>query len=342
MKKGLISLAAALVFGSAMAQESQYKVEKIQPVGAELYQLVYNPTNQRVYVAGPKTGAGREGDNFIYALDAKTLAVVDSINVGKNVPYGITLNNKTQTVYAGNSRQNSVTSIDLKTREVKVIGNGKEKSKIREIAVDEDRNEIYVSDHGNPGVWIIDGKTNTYTGAISFEKGYLLGLAVDAQRGKIYQTDGDTMEGYVNVYDSKTKKLEKKYKTWSYCPLNITVDTKGNRLFVSQSNDNNVTILDGKTGEIISKVYTGWDTSPIGLVYDEKNNLIFTANRNKKEVAVIDAGTYKILERVVTDGLPNTLTLDKTTGTVYVTNKKAGRNGEPVPNGNTVAKIVRN
>lgn len=344
MKKIVISIAALLVFGSSMAQEkkeSKYSVEKVQKVNAELYQLVFNPTDQKVYVAGPRTGAGREGDNFIYALDGKTLAVVDSINVGKNVPYGIALNNKTQTVYAGNSRQNSVTAIDLKTKTVKVIGNGKEKSKIREIAVDEARNEIYVSDHGNPGVWIIDGKTNTYTGDISFEKGYLLGLAVDSQRGKIYQTDADTMEGYVNVYDSKTRKLEKKFKTWSYCPINIAIDHKSNRIFVSQSNDNNVTVLDGKTGEIINKVYLGYDSSPIGLVYDEKNNVVYTANRSKKEVAVVDAATFEVIERIPTEGLPNTISHDAGTGAVYVTNKKAGRNGEPVPNGNTVVKIVR-
>lgn len=195
MKK-LFVIVLVLVSCKLQAQDS-YSIEKSQKLNAEVYQLVFNSTNQRIYVAGPKTGAGREGDNFIYALNAKTLQVEDSINVGKNVPYGIAINTKTQTIYAGNSRQNSLTAIDLKSKKVTVIPNGKEKSKIREIAVDEQRNEVYVSDHGNPGVWIVDGKTNQYKGDISMGKGYLLGLGVDPARGKIYQTDGETMEGYV-------------------------------------------------------------------------------------------------------------------------------------------------
>lgn len=339
--KNLLIVFIFLLVSNLQAQDS-YSVAKSQQLNAEVYQLVFNPANQKIYVAGPKTGAGREGDNFIYALDAKTLQVEDSINVGKNVPYGIAINTKTQTIYAGNSRQNSVTAVDLTTKKVTVIKNGKEKSKIREIAVDEQRNEVYVSDHGNPGVWIINGKTNQYTGDISMGKGYLLGLGVDPARGKIYQTDGETMEGYVNVYDSESKKLVSKYKTWSYCPMNIAVDYKNNRIFVSQSTDNNVTVLDGNTGEIITKVHLGVDpSSPIGLVYDEANDLIFTANRRKRDVAVIDMKNYKIIQRIPTIALPNTIALDKATGDIFVTLKKEGRGEAPVENGNSVIKIAK-
>lgn len=322
--------------------QNSYSIEKSQQLNAEVYQLVFNPTNQKIYVAGPKTGAGREGDNFIYALDAKTLQVEDSINVGKNVPYGLGINTKTQTIYAGNSRQNTLTAVDLKSKKVTVIPNGKEKSKIREIAVDEQRNEVYVSDHGNPGVWIVDGKTNQYKGDIAMGKGYLLGLGVDPARGKIYQTDGETMEGYVNVYDSETKKLVSKYKTWSYCPMNIAVDHKNNRIFVSQSTDNNVTVLDGNTGEIITKVHLGVEpSSPIGLMYDEENDIVFTANRRRRDVAVIDMKNYKITQRIPTVALPNTIALDKSTGDIFVTLKKEGRGEAPVENGNSVIKITK-
>ncbi len=340
MKNSLLFIMLLVV--NQLAAQDSYTIKQTQKLNAEVYQLVFNPTNQKIYVAGPKTGAGREGDNFIYALDSKSLQVVDSVNVGKSVPYGIALNNKTQTIYAGNSRQNTVTAIDLKTRKVTVIPNGKEKSKIREIAVDEQRNEVYVSDHGNPGVWIIDGKTNKYVSDISFDKGYLLGLAADASRNRIYQTDGETMEGYVNVYDSETRKLISKYKTWSYCPMNIALDIKNNRIFVSQSTDNNVTVLDGNTGEIITKVHLGVEpSSPIGLVYDEANDLVYTANRRRRDVAVIDMKNYKIIERIPTGALPNTIALDKASGDIFVTLKKEGRGESPVENGNSVIKIAK-
>jgi len=326
----------------AQGRAELYAIDKIQKLGSEVYQLVYNPSNNLVYVAGPKKGFKRDADNFIYVLDGQDLTLVDSIAVGKNMPFGIALNNKTQTLYVGHSMQNAISAIDIRTKKQTLIPSGKEKSKIRELSVDEDRNVVYVSDHGDPSVWIVDGQSNTVKNSVSYPDGYLLGLANDSKRGKIYLSDAGNMQGNILVFNADSQKLEQSFKTWSYCPLNIAIDYKNNRLFVSQSNDNNITVLNGNTGEIIDKVYLGYDSSPIGLVYDAQHNMIYTANRNKQEVAVIDAANYKVVERIKTDGLPNTISLDSNSGAIYVTNKEGGRNAEPLENGNTVLKIVRN
>ena len=332
-----LTLASALVYGQE--NSANFKIEQMQKLPNELYQLVYNPTNNLVYVAGPKKGFDRNAENFVYVLDGQSLAVKDSIALGKYLPFGIALNNKTQTLYVGHSLQDAVSAIDLKSKKQQVISSGNKKSKIRELAVDEIRNKVYVSDHGNPSIWEIDGNSNTYVGAFEKEGAYLLGVNVDAQRGKVYGTDANTMEGNILVYNSESGNLEGQFKTWSYCPLNIALDKAGNRLFVSQSNDNNVTIVDGNTGDILQKVYLGYDSSPIGLVYDEKSKLLYTANRNKQEVAVINTDSYQVVERIATQGLPNTITLDPASGAIYVTNKQAGKKGEPVENANTVLKI---
>ena len=334
-------LLACTTIVTAQDSESSFHINQTQQLNCEVYQLVYNPTEQVVYAAGPKKGFDREAENFVYVLNAADLAVQDSISVGNYLPFGIALNNQTQTLYVGHSLQNAVSAIDLASKKQTLIPNGKEKSKIREIVVDEKRNKVYVSDHGNPSVWEIDGKTNTYTRSFDKEGAYLLGLQVDTARGKVYGTDGKDMEGNVLVFNSESGALESSYKTWSYCPMNIALDVENNRIFVSQSNDNNITVLDGNTGNILQKIYLGYDASPIGLVHDQKNNLLYTANRGKREVAVINAKDYKILERIPTDGLPNTISLDAHSGTIYVTNKRAGRGDEEVENANTVMKITR-
>ncbi|ERJ59916.1 YncE family protein [Sphingobacterium paucimobilis] len=340
-----ILLGATMAFASVLAfgqeNNANFKIEQAQKLPNELYQLVYNPTNNLVYVAGPQKGFNKEAENFIYVLDGKSLAIQDSISLGKYLPFAIALNNKTQTLYVGHSLQDAVSAVDLKSKKQQVISSGKAKAKIREIAVDEVRDKVYVSDHGNPSIWEIDGKTNTYLGSFDKSDAYLLGLNVDPQRGKVYGTDANTMEGSILVYNSESGNLEGQFKTWSYCPLNIALDKAGNRLFVSQSNDNNVTIVDGNTGDILQKVYLGYDSSPIGLVYDEKSKLLYTANRNKQEVAVINTDSYQVVERIATKGLPNTITLDPASRAIYVTNKGAGKKGEPVENGNTVLKINR-
>ncbi|WP_437919464.1 YncE family protein [Sphingobacterium sp. LRF_L2] len=342
MKQLIISIALGASTLLSYGQESgkaNFKIDQVQKLPNEVYQLAYNPTNNLVYVAGPRKGFNKEENNYIYVLDGQNLSIKDSISVGKNLPFGIALNNKTQTLYVGHSLQGSVSAINLKTKTQTLISSGKEKSKLREIAVDEIRNKVYVSDHGNPSIWEIDGSKNTYLRSFEVPEASLLGLNVDAERGLVYGTDANTMEGNIVVFNSESGKLEGKYKTWSYCPLNIALDKKNNRIFVSQSNDNNVTVLNGETGEIVNKIYLGYDSSPIGLTYDEKNNLLYTANRSKQEVAVIDADKLEVIERIPTKGLPNTISLDSNSGAIYITNKGAGRKGEPVENGNTVLKI---
>ncbi|KGE12828.1 YncE family protein [Sphingobacterium deserti] len=343
-RTSLLLAALALTSTLSFAQEqdgedNNYEIVHIQKLPNEVYQLVYNPTDNNVYVAGPKKGFNRDTENFIYVLNGNDLQITDSITVGKNLPFGIALNNKTQTLYVGHSMQNAVSALDLKTKKQTLIPGGKEKGKIRELVADERSNTVYVSDHGVPSIWQIDGKTNTYLRSFEKPGAYLIGLGVDSEREKVYGTDGQDMKGNILVFDTKTGKLENSFKTWSYCPLNIALDLTQNRIFVSQSNDNNITVLNGETGEIIDKVYLGFNSSPIGLVYDASNNLIYTANRVKQEVAVVDATTYKVIDRIPTDGLPNTISLDPKTGMIYVTNKEANRNAEPLENGNTVIKI---
>ncbi|MGJ1319884.1 YncE family protein [Sphingobacterium spiritivorum] len=343
MKKMFVMCGLLFATVAVQAQEKTplFRIDKKQKIDSEVYQLVYNPSLDQVYVAGPKPGFNKEVDNYIYVLNGQDLVVVDSINVGKNLPFGIALNNKTQTLYVGHSLQSAVSAVDLKTKQVKLIKNERSKSKIRELTVDESRNKVYVSDHGNPSIWVINGDSKSIQSFMEYPGGSLLGLATDAEKGKVYATDSETMEGNILVYNADNGVLESKFQTWSYCPLNITLDKSGNRIFVSQSNDNNITVVDSGTGKIINKVYLGYDASPIGIAYDADKDVLYAANRNKKEVVAVDMKTYKILERIETQGLPNTISINAGNGTVYVTNKQVGRKGEPVENGNTVMKIVR-
>lgn len=358
-KSSIIFLSAfALAGTAATAQRGQeklpvtYKIEAKKHINADIYQLAYNPQRSEVYVAGPKGEFSSENRKFtypdkqcVYVLDAKTLAVKDSIFLDSNLPpLGVGINTKTQTLYVGHSFDQAISAIDLKSKKQTLIPSGREKSKIREIVVDEAANVVYVSDHGDPGIWVVDGKTNTYKTTISAPGAFPTGLNVDNNANKIYATDGSGPEGNVLVFDNKTQKETAKWKTWGSNPLNVSIDQKGSRLFVSESGDNKVSVLNSKTGELITKVSLGKDAGPVGLVYDEAKDVVYVAERKKKEIAVIDAKTYKVAERIPTEGLPNTIVLDKTTGAIYVTNKApfswTGK-AEVLENGNTVMKIVK-
>ncbi len=329
-----------------------YKIDIAQHINSNVYQLAQNPARNELYVVGINGKVSSEnGTNvykdkqYAYILDGKSLAVKDSVELPYNHPgLGLAVNTKTQTLYVGYTFNQAISAINLDTKKQTLIPSGNKESKIREIVVDETNNMVYVSDHGTGALWVVDGKTNTLKTMISKPGSFLLGLQVDPATSRIFTTDGSEPAGNVLVFDSKTHKEIGRWKTWGDNPINIAIDTKGNRLFVAEHRDHKVTVLDAKTGEIITKVVLGKENGPVGLVYDEAKDLVYVALRTKREVAVIDAKNYKLQERIPTEGLPNTIVLNKADGAIYVTNKAPfSRTGEAevLKNGNTVMKIVK-
>ena len=154
--KSLAKIATVVAISSLSAQGLQAQtVKQTTKVGKGIYELVYSEKGNAVYVTSVGTKA-------IYKLDAKTLAVVDSIAVTDAPAFGIGINDKTQTLYTTNTRTSSVSAIDIKTKKViNTIAAPGGKAHTREVLVDEDLNKIYITDVGGGSkIWVIDGKTN--------------------------------------------------------------------------------------------------------------------------------------------------------------------------------------
>ena len=60
---------------------------------------------------------------------------------------------------------------------------------------------------------------------------------------------------------------------------------------------------------------------PIALLVDAERSRAYVSNRASGDVTVLDAKTGKVLKTVSLPTHPNSLALDKKTGTVYVTIK---------------------
>ncbi len=338
-KIGTLALVAAATLGTAQAQT----LSKSAKVGKGLYEIVVDHSDGAVYVVA--AGQRDVAASFIYKLDPNTLAVTDSIALGDIAGFGLGINQKTRTLYTSNTRGNSVHAVDIKTGKVlATISNGAEKSHTREIVVDEKTNLVYVSDVGDPGtVWVIDGKTNTYLYSLENAGKTTTGLAIDSKKGLLYVTAMGDNE--VHVYDTKTREKVKSFPSGSESPMNVAFDQKGNRLFINDSKNSLVTVLNATSGEVLQKVEVG--EFPIGIQYDPKLNRVYTANRTGKSVTVIDAGAYKVIATVATEGLSNTVAINPKTGAAYVTNKQVGgraREGQapptPLANGDSVSLIT--
>ena len=325
---------ACLYSTNAMAQQ----VEKSSNAGTGVYEAVISNADDHIYVTG--AGSRTNPGGALYKISPLDLSIVDSISLKENPPYGIGINNKTQVVYTTNTRTNSVSAIDLKTGKLlATIKNGAEKSHVREVLVDEEKNLIYVSDVGKPGsIWVIDGKNNTFSHVIPNTGNSTMGLSFADSKDVLYVTNmGDNT---IAAIDLKTRTVVKSFPSGGESPANITSD--GKRLFVTNQKSGTLTVLD-IDGQLIKSIPTG--AGAIGVAYDAVKNRLYSANRQTGTTTVIDANTYEVLADLATGSHPNHVKVDSKTGVAYVINKAKG--GRPVEGeapiidkeGDTVTKI---
>lgn len=324
------------VTGTIQAQQ----VEKSAPAGTGIYEAAISTADGHIYVSG--AGSRTNPGGALYKIDPASLAIVDSISLTENPPFGLAINQKTQTAYTTNTRTNSVSAVDLKSKKVLATFNaGGESSHTREVLVDEDNNLVYVTDVNDPAdIWVIDGAINKVVRTIENTGKRTTGLVLNDKKDKLIVTNLGTDE--IAIIDIKSGKTDKTFPSGGEGPINIATD--GKRLFVTNQKSGTLTVLDATTGELIKSITTG--AGAIGIAYDKVKNRIYSANRQTGTTTVIDGTSYEVLADLPTGTHPNYVTIDPKTGTAYVINKTRGgrpQEGQPTPpvdtNGDTISKI---
>lgn len=339
-RKMLLSMALLGLFAAPVAQVLAQQIDKSAPAGTGIYEAVISNNDGHIYVTA--AGSRNTPGGAIYKLDPTSLSIVDSISLKDNPPFGIAINNNTQTVYTTNTRSNSVSAVDIRSGKLlATITHGGEKSHTREVLVDEKNNLIYVSDVGDPSsIWVIDGKTNKYLHSLENIGKTITGMVfAPGNNNVLYVTVmSDNAIAKVNI---KTRKVEKTFPSGGEAPVNIVSD--GKYLFVANQKSGTITVLDD-SGNLIHSIPTG--AGAIGIAYDAVKSRIYSANRQTGTTSIIDANTFKLIADLPTGSHPNNVKVDSKTGIAYVVNKaKGGRpvEGQPVVkdiNGDTVTRIV--
>jgi 40-residue YVTN family beta-propeller repeat len=316
------------------AQSGVVKSAKVEAKG--LYEIVFNETENAVYVAS--AGARGQGQGKVLKLDPKTLAVTGAIDVAAEPPYGMGLNQTTQTLYTTNTVTGSVSAIDLKTKKPTYIRKEGEKPHFRAVVVDEGADLAYVSIVAeNSSVWVIDGAKKELSHVIENVGRTATGMALDAPAKRLYVTAMG--ENAVHVIDLAEKKVVARYPAGGERPVNLVRNAKAGRLFVACQGSGDVTVLEAATGKLLKTIQTG--KGALGVGYDPGKSRLYVANRGDGTVTVINADTYAVLAIHKTGTHPNTVAIDRRTGAAYVTNK-AGRSqdGSDDPAGDTVTLIA--
>ncbi|MEN4700278.1 YncE family protein [Pantoea agglomerans] len=314
-----------------------------QAVGKGVYELAVSPKDNALFVATAQNSSGDGGT--VFRLDPATLAVQQSINTELK-SFGAAINPQTNVLYIGNTVNGSVTAIDASSGKVLntlVLDSRKRSETVRplqprQVAVDAKTNRVYITGLGPQSVvWVVDGSTLKLVSTIPNTGKMGTGLAVDSDAQKVYVTNGD---GELVTINARTNAIEKKQKIdgdKEHFFLNIALDTRGQRAFLTDSKQAQVLVVDLRNQQVIQRIDV---PESLAVLFNGDRNELYVTHRKAGEVSIIDASSYKVKRTVKTPALPNSLALSADGKVLYVSVKQPGSRKAPPKNPDSVMRIA--
>ena len=249
-------------------------------VGKSPVGIAVNPSANWIYVTNLDDGT-------VSVIDGITNDVIKTLSVGKT-PYGIAVNPLSNQIYVTDIITNMVTVIDGETNEISTkIPVGKRPTGLAIDIPDKkgENNRLYVANYDSDSVSVIDLATNEITNNITSVGDSPVGMAVNSISNKLYVSNIasntvaviDTNNINSNDTNNKTRaknntallkeiKVNPTLKT-SYSgedsfinipadvgfPLlasQVTIDSLENRVYITNTGSNTITIVDGKSNEV--------------------------------------------------------------------------------------------
>ncbi len=316
LARSLLVLAAL-----AVSARAQYKVVAHLPIGGDTSGYDYlrvDSAAHRLYVSHEKK---------FEVLDLESGKKVGEIGPVSRA-HGVAVAPETGHGFTSSGIDDAMIMFDLKTlapiKTIKSTGSNPDS-----IEYDPESKKIYAGNHGDGKVTVVDPASGDVMATIDVG-GKLEGIGFDG-RGQGFVNLED--KSSVGVFDTHTFKPK---AVWSAAPgeggTGLAVDAAHHRVFSACAN-NKVVVLDSDTGKVVATVASGED--PDGLAYDAKAGFIFTSNPDGT-MSVIkqeSADKYTALPAVTTAVGAKTITIDSSTGRLYLSAPKFGPKPAPVKGG---------
>ena len=336
-------LLTSMLFSTPLLAQGEPELLR-KPVGKGAYEMVYSQGENALYLA---TSQSRKLDKggVVYRLDPKTLDITQVIH-NDIKPFGAAINSKTDTLFFGNTVNNSVTAIDGKTGEVKgrLVLDARQRTETvkplapRELVADAATDTLYITGLGESSVvWVVDGKDLTLRTTITETGKYGTGLALDAAASRLYVTNAD---GELVTIDTKTNKVltrKKLDEAKEHFFLNLSLDPATHRAFITDSKQAQVLVVDTRDGTVLSKIEV---PESLAVLFNADRDELYVTHRKAGEISIIDASSYKVKRTVKAPGLPNSLALSADGKTLFVSIKQPGSRKEPPKNPDSVLRIA--
>ncbi len=307
----LLSSAISLLFlfiistTQSFAQDSLYTFYKSIPVpgnGGYDYLSIDN-MNHHLFVSH---------GTIVDVIDLNTEQVIDSITGMKGV-HGIAVVNEVNKGFISDGKGNAAVVFDLKTlKTIKSIPLSKPDAD--GIIYDPYSKKVFVFCGDGNAACVVDTKDLKEIKTIDL--GGAPEFAVSDGNGLLYNNLED--KSSMNVIDTKTFTVTHTYPL-APCggPTGIALDKADERAFTVCRENKGMSVVDIKTGKVITTVPIGAGVDAV--IYDADNKLVMVSNGDGTATIIKQnsADDYKVAQTLQTTYRAKTMTFDKATGNIY-------------------------
>jgi YVTN family beta-propeller protein len=234
--------------------------------------------------------------------------------------------------YVINGKSNSISVINLETNEVVESAQFKKGTWPHHIYPNSTKDKFVVSltgmdlsgGHGghdmagNSYLLILEAKDLS---VVAFEK------TEEMAHNAMFINDGEEIwmpqmktSGEIKILDGKTPKEEASIQVGSG-PLEMTINSGGNYIFVANGEDNTISVIDIATKTVVKTINVG--NEPVGA-WPGSNNKMYVDREISKQIFEIDAVTLEITDTIQLTFTPAYVNLNALTGELWVSDAEFG------------------
>ncbi len=267
------------------------------PLGDLPLHMVVSPS--RKYLAVTNNGQSKQ---HIQLLDVQRGTELDRILIPK-AWVGLAFSSDEKRIYASGANDNCIQVYGIQNNKLSkvdsiVLGQPFPKEKIcpTGIALDEKRNRLYTVTKEDNALYIIELTTKKILKRIPLAaEAYQCLLAPDRKKLYISVWGGDQ----IAVFNTQTDAIIQSIPVGDN-PNDLVLNKKGNQLFVSNANDNTVSLVDLIAGKVTETLQTSLypdapaGSTPNAVALSPNEKILFVANADNNCLAVFDISNPKM------------------------------------------------
>lgn len=112
-------------------------------------------------------------------------------------------------------------------------------------------------------------------------------------------------------------------------PFGIAVNTKTNKLYVTNTGSNDISVIDGARKSVVATITDPNAVLPIAVAVNPTTKTIYVANSQSNNITVIDAATDSVTATIPVGTAPSGVDVDPQTNFIYVANAGNSQTGDP-------------